>query len=299
MNFRFLSNNPDENFNTPKKVSLDEIENKVIENSRLLVAEAITKRGHEKPPFLPEEFTQLIGVKKISKEDLGELGGILLRYSDGYVIKINNRHNPTRQSFSCSHEVGHILLSELNPESRIKDTEFRSGKFDPQKFDRDRSKAMEHLCDVAASELLMPENVFKTYLSGSDISINSLERLAGIFKTSIEATAIRIAETSPNPCVAMLWKQQPGNSNILQLSWQIGPGRKQSSKHRYYPVHSFVSNNSAVYKTYQSNEVTKCYKTFKTNSGNQRFLMESKGYGHGKARHVISFAFPSIQRKQD
>lgn len=296
MNNSCLPSNSYENSDTQGTHSLEQVENKIIERSRLLVTRVINKRGHDKPPFLSEEFSHLVDVKKILKEDLGELGGILLRYSDGYVIKVNKNHPMTRQNFSFFHEVGHILLDDL--ESCIAKIDFRSGTFNPQMVDRERSKSIEHLCDVAASELLMPENVFKTYLSDSDISINSLEMLARIFNTSIQTTAIRIAETSLKPCISMLWKQQPGNSNILRSAWQIGPGRKQSSKNRYYLMQSFVGNSSALYKSYQSNEITKCYKTFKTFSGNQRFSMESKGYGHGKLRHVISLVFPLIQKNK-
>lgn len=296
MNTNFLQNNPYKYLDSSVNPTLEEVENGVIEASRLLISKAIRNRGNEKPPFLSDEFTHLVGVTKILREDLGELGGILLRYSDGYVIKVNKRHPPTRQNFSCLHEIGHILLSELNIESCLSEKiEFRTRTFDPQKTERDRNKAREHLCDIVASELLMPENIFKTYLSSFDISINSLERLAHIFNTSVQATAIRIAETSTKPCITLLWNPpQNKNSHALRLAWYIGPGRKTSNRDRCFPLSELVTTSSVVYKTYESNQVIRGYKIFRTVSGNQRFPMESKGYGSGPTRFVISLVLPSV-----
>jgi Zn-dependent peptidase ImmA (M78 family) len=271
-------------------VNLEQATALIIEHSKQLVDLLIETRGHNKPPFLSEEFAHLKGIKKIIKSDLGELSAILLRFSDGYVIKVNEKHSLGRQNFSCAHELGHLLISDLELESRLQTVEFRT--FNPQAEKIAHAKAKERLCDIAAKELLMPEAVFKQYLSEFGISIPSIERLANIFRVSIKATAIRIAEVSPKPCISLLWKHRPKKRvKGLQLAWCIGPRMGTSSKTNYEPVHKIATNTSALYQAYQGNNLIKCHKLFKIGTTTRYLPMESKGFGYDDKRFVVSLAF--------
>jgi len=259
----------------------------IIERARQLVNRLVEDRGHDKPPFLPKEFALLQGIKEIVKADLGEVSAVLLRFHDGDIIKVNANHPPVRQNFSCAHEIGHTLLSELKLEPCIEDIEFRT--FNPQARARARARAKERLCNAAATELLMPEMVFKKYLSGFGVSINLIERLASIFRVSVQAAAIRIAEVSIEPCVALLWRRT--KSKALQLAWRVGPGGKSRGKAYYIPVHTHVRCPSTLHKAYQYDSPVKSFKLFKLDNVIKRLPMESKGFGRGDARRVISLAF--------
>jgi len=275
----------------PVSLNLEQSTNLIIERARQLVNQLVEQRGHGKPPFLPGEFARLQGIKKIEKAALGELSAVLLRFHDGYVIKVNEKHHPSRQNFSCAHEIGHVLLSELNLEPCIEEVEFRT--FNPQAHAMARARAKERLCDAAAAELLMPEMVFKKYLSGFPLSISSVEWLANIFKVSIRAAAFRIAEVSVEPCIALVWRSQPGTkSKALGLSRRVGPGKKFRGKANYMPVHTLVRHTSTLYKAYQYDNSVKCHKLFRLDAGVKRLPVESKGFGRGETRHVISLAFP-------
>ncbi len=275
---------------SPVSLNLEQATSLIIERARQLVSRLVMQRGHEKPPFLPEEFAPLQGIKKFVKADLGELSAVLLRFHDGYVIKVNEKHNLARQNFSCAHEIGHALLSELKIELCIEDVEFRT--FNPQAPAIARARAKERLCNVAAAELLMPEMVFKKYLSGFGVSINSIEWLANIFRVSISSTAIRIAELSTEPCIALLWRPQPGTkSKALRLAWHIGPGNRSRIKVNYVPKHTLARHTSTLYKAYQYDSLVKCRKDFRLDAGIKHILVESKGFGRGEARYVISLAF--------
>lgn len=266
----------------------------IVERAKQLVSQLIENRGHDKPPFLPEEFARLRGINKIVKADLGKTSAVLLRFPDSYVIKVNEKHHPVRQNFSCAHEIGHILFSELKLERYIPSIEYRT--FNPQAQAIDRAKTRERLCDVAAAELLMPEMVFRKYLSGVGVSIDVIERLADIFRASVQATAIRIAEVSPEPCLALLWKPILGTkSKLLKLAWCVGSGIKLPGRSYYMPVHTNIKYNikypSTLHKAYEDNKSVKCHRDFKHGTDVKRLLMESKGFGHGEARYVISLAF--------
>jgi len=272
----------------PVSLNLEQANSLIIERARQLVHQLIENRGHDNPPFLPEEYAPLQGIKKIVKEDLGNVSGLLLRFHDGPVIKVNKNHNSARQNFSCAHELAHHLIRELKLELNTENISYRT--FNPQACALARAKDKERLCDAAATELLMPEFVFRKHLSGFGVSIQSIERLANIFKASVQATARRIAEVSPEPCIMLLWKPQLRTKG-LRLAWCIGPGIKSRSKAYYIPMHTNVRYPSVLYKAYEQDKHVKCHKKFKRGTDIKRLPMESKGFGRGETRYVISLAF--------
>lgn len=271
-------------------LNLEQTTSLILERARQLVNQLVEDRGHDRPPFLSEEYARLRGIKRIEKVDLGEVSAILLKLHDGDVIRVNEKHHPSRQNFSCAHEIGHALLSELKIELCIEDVEFRT--FNPQAPAIARARAKERLCNVAATELLMPEAVFKKYLSSFGVSINSIEWLANIFRVSIRAAAFRIAEVSAESCIALLWLSRPGTkSKALHLSRRVGPGKKSRGEANYMPVHALIKRKSTLYKAYQYDDPVKCHKLFRLDAGVKRLPVESKGFGSGEMRHVISLAF--------
>src|SRR3989304_2665441 len=227
-----VNNLPDDNPTSqvvPVSLNLEQATRLIVERARQLVNRLVEQRGHGRPPFLSEQYAPLLGIKRIERAELGEVSAILIKLHDGDVIRVNQNHNSARQNFSCAHEIGHVLLSELKIEPYIEEVEFRT--FNSQAHWIARAKARERLCDAAATELLMPEEVFKKYLAGFGISIRSLEWLADIFKVSISSAAIRIAEASTEPCIALLWRLRPGTkSKTLRLAWRVGPGKKSKGQ---------------------------------------------------------------------
>ncbi|MGB2800456.1 MAG: ImmA/IrrE family metallo-endopeptidase [Dehalococcoidia bacterium] len=235
--------------------------------------ELVKQRGREEPPFLAEELAPLQGIKEIVKTDLGEIDALLIRRQDGYIIKVNANSPATRQNYSCAHESGHTFLHELERGRLSNNEEFRC---DESSVSGDTK---ERLCQIAAAELLMPESVFKKYLASFGVSVSSLERLAEKFKVSIHATAIRIAEVSPEPCIAIKWKP-----------WQKTRSKGFIGFHLRKPI--YVRNPSSLLKAYESDSAVNSFKSFEIGGIRKRCLMESKGFGHYKKRHVISLVLP-------
>ena len=275
---------------SPVSLGMEQATSLIIERARQLVNQLVEDRGHDKPPFLPEEFARLLGIKEIVKANLGETSAVLLRFHDGYVIKVNQNHNLARQNFSCAHEIGHNLLRELKIELDTEYIEYRT--FNSQGCAEARAKARERLCNVAAAELLMPEMVFNKYLSDFGVSVHSIERLASIFKVSIHTAAWRIAEISIEPCIALRW--QPWlrtKSKGLRVAQRMGPGRESRGKANYMPLHTYVRPPSTLHKAYQDDSPIKSFKLFKVDNAVKRLPVESKGFGRGETRYVISLAF--------
>ena len=271
-------------------LNLEQAISLIIERARQLVNQLMEDRGHDKPPFLPQEFLPLAGIKKIVPANLGQASAVLLRFNDGYVIKVNEKHHPARQNFSCAHEIGHTLFSELKLGRYTNSIEYRT--FNPDGEGKARARAREHLCDIAATELLLPEFVFRKYLSGFGVSVHAIERLANIFRSSIRAVTWRIAEVSEEPCIALFWQPWPKNKfKGLRLAWRVGPGRKSRGKDKYMPLHTYVRPPSTLHKAYQDSSFVKSSRLFKCDNAVKRLPMESKGFGRGETRYVVSLAF--------
>lgn len=278
-------------------LNLEQSTGLIVERAKQLVSQLIYIEGSDSPPLNPEKLASLKGVREIIKTDLGETGAILLRLSSGYIIKVNKKHHPVKQRFSCAHEIGHVLLDELEQEYILEREHYVGNPsyrfFGSPARKRIRKKPTERLCDVAATELLMPEMVFKKYLTGFGVSVHAIERLANIFRVSISTTAIRIAELSTEPCLALLWRsQQRARSKGLRLAWCVGPGRNLRGKGYHMPLHTYVRPPSTLHKAYQYDSRVKCHKLFKLDTGVKRLPMESKGFGRNETRYVISLAFP-------
>ncbi|MBA7694553.1 hypothetical protein ES703_103164 [subsurface metagenome] len=274
----------------PRVVTFEDATNLAIGRARQLVSCLIKERGHAKPPFRPEEFARLRGIKKIEKADLGNLSAVLLRFGSGGVIKVNQRDNQMRQNFSCMHEIAHDILRELKLQLDTNYIQYRTAN--PQALAREVSKARERICEAVAAELIMPEFVFRKYLSGFGVSVHAIERLANIFRSSIRAVTWRIAEVSEEPCIALFWKPWPKNkTKVLRLAWHVGPGRKSRGKDNYIPVHTYVRSPSTLHKAYKDDSSVSSFKLFKCDSAVKRLPMESKGFGRGETRYVVSLAF--------
>ena len=260
--------------------NLEQVTDLMVKRARELVTRLIALRGREEPPFLAEELAPLQGVKEIEKTDLGDLDALIFRSAEGYVIKVNANHPPSRQNYSCAHEIGHTFLHELEQRPVGDEAELRA--LESSMSGRDK----ERLCQSAAAELLMPESIFKKYLSRFGVSVTSIEWLAHTFRVSIPATAIRIEKLSEEPCIALKWK----------------PWHKARSKGFYldWPRHLLRSKyvrNPSLLKAYESNSAVKSRKSFDIGHTSKLCYMESKGFGRGSTRYVISLLFPERQNK--
>jgi Zn-dependent peptidase ImmA (M78 family) len=268
-------------------LDLKEATNLIIEKARQLWNQLVDYRGHSRPPFLPKEYSRFVNIKEIQKANLGDTSGLLLKFRDGYVIRVNEKHYQVRQNFSCAHEIGHILFDDLNLEDYIRTIEYRTAN--TQKTMDIQSRARERLCDAAAAELLMPESVSRKCLSTFGLSITSIEYLAQTFQVSIQAATKRISEVSIEPCVAIQWYPWP-KSKPKSLRPVIG---KQLSRNvNYLPLYEPIHVSSALYKAYQSDNIVKTWKLIRDSDTVKRIPVQAKGFGRGETRFIISLAFP-------
>jgi Zn-dependent peptidase ImmA (M78 family) len=109
-------------------------------------------------------------------------------------------YNPDRPSgrvaFSIAHEISHTFFPTTSGGARFREM-----------CDSDSREAneLERLCDLGASEILMPREEFRTEV-GREWSVSSVPRLVQRFGSSFEATLFRLASAYPGTAAAGLLK---------------------------------------------------------------------------------------------
>lgn len=115
---------------------------------------------------------------------------------------INANKPAVRQRFSIGHEIGHTLFPDF----------VRTVELDGPRWRRqlDAQSQVEQLCQIAASEFLMPHKAFQAEMEVRRVSLCSILELAELFNASPEATARRFVDISTARLVAafaaMKWK---------------------------------------------------------------------------------------------
>ena len=133
--------------------------------------------GVECPPTDLVDVGRKIGVREVVYESFPG-SGELYKVSDGFRIVCSSDQAHARQRFTVAHELGHVILE-------------RTGRNPPR-----TGPAVERVCDMLATELLMPASVFE-HLLPARLTIPGIVGLANTFQTSITSTAIRCAELRP------------------------------------------------------------------------------------------------------
>jgi hypothetical protein len=126
------------------------------------------------PPTDLIALARKVGVHEIVYESFPG-SGELHRVKGGYRIVCSSDQPRSRQRFTVAHELAHIILA-------------RTGKNAPRE-----GREVERLCDMLATECLMPTAAFESEIP-PDLTIRAISALADRFETSLTATARRCAE---------------------------------------------------------------------------------------------------------
>lgn len=127
----------------------------------------------------------------------------------GVGIRLNRCRPVTRQRFSIGHEIGHTLFPGYATEVR-----HRHGEL-PQ--DRPVEQEIERLCDIAASEFLLPVPWFE-HDAATVTRCEQFVELAARYGASRDATVRRFVDLSKRPAVAVYfgWQLKPTQESQLR-----------------------------------------------------------------------------------
>lgn len=150
---------------------------------------------------LPLDMELLAALRsiKVIREPLEEgVSGELIPVPDGLLARINASHTPGRQNFSIGHEISHTFFPgykeiAYRKEKNVYWTTENAGKA------KEANGEVEFLCDVGASDLLMPRAEFLKEMDRRRLSVTAILELAELFGASCEATTIRLVEETAAP----------------------------------------------------------------------------------------------------
>jgi Zn-dependent peptidase ImmA (M78 family) len=203
--------------------------------------------GWSGPPYCPKEFVSIFGIKcKEVDHDIDGEGRILLSRAKKLEIEYRKDRLPERQRFTIFHEFAHTLFpdycafipqhqsSPKNPPSPVK------------KFER--------LCDVGASEMLMPFDDFTADIQKQRfLNVESVHAFRERYHASIDATIYRLLDlmTSVGFAAAFLTDQRGINQGFGPL-WVKHSSRNSLFK-TYIPAGVTPPRDSVATQCYRNN----------------------------------------------
>ncbi len=159
-------------------------ESDVQQKARLFVSKVDTSKIHEDL----STYLYAVGAKAVYEElDEGE-SGYTIDVKGTPHITINAKETEERKRFTICHEIAHIVLGLPSSHGELPSWSFAKRDFN------------ETLCDMFATELLMPYTIFRAKIPNEEPSIQVIERLASTFKASFPAAASRYAALVDFPC---------------------------------------------------------------------------------------------------
>ncbi len=157
------------------------------EYARQFNPDAVAPFPHQR---IDDEFSDLeIYFAELEDEDVS---GATLYKDEKFIILINIKNHPTRQHFTLGHELGHYFLHKdiLRREKGIMDGEDVLDGNVLFRLDNATTQQIETEANAFAASLLMPSNlVYKAWAA-----TGSIQKTAKIFKVSVVAMSIRLAE---------------------------------------------------------------------------------------------------------
>ncbi|MHB8141064.1 MAG: ImmA/IrrE family metallo-endopeptidase [Vulcanimicrobiaceae bacterium] len=155
----------------------------IIERAREVTTRAID-RGWQGPPFDPRELAAILGIRVLPNAEVRD-ARISIEGGGTFIIEFNPTRPLVRQRFSLAHEIAHTLFPDCGDA-------VRSRAFHAHVSESDWE--LEALCNVAASELLMPAGSMpEDHREGS---IDDALAIRSKFNVSAEAVLIRTVQLS-------------------------------------------------------------------------------------------------------
>jgi hypothetical protein len=192
------------------------------------------------PPVNAELLASMRGITRVEQR-LQPWSGVLAPTDDGLVVGVRALDGVARQRFTILHETGHTLLPGFADTRQYRCSGLKTRE--------------EQLCDIAASELLLPRRFFLRDLLHAAPGLEGIETLAESYEASIEATALRAVDIQRDVAMLLVFKvahkpSEKGHEEEcepkLRMSWSHGRGDWP-----YMRQHKSVSDGSPIQRAHE------------------------------------------------
>lgn len=201
------------------RLNSDDPVTEILNRAERFVLNAM-QAGWSGPPFDPIKLAKLNGIDVAPASDVPEARIVPLRQKN-YRIEINPDKTLTRTRFSVAHELAHSLFDDCGEVIRNRLSKENQRESDWQ---------LEMLCNLAASEFLMPFADFSEVKS-TEADINKILQLQRTYQVSAESVLLRLARLTEFECLVFTASQRAKNRfsidySVPSRSWRhfIAPG---------------------------------------------------------------------------
>ena len=127
----------------------------------------------------------------------------------------------------------------------------------------------ERLCNIAASELLMPTSIFSKIVKDFSPSPQALKRISELFETSLTATLVKLQVLRLWDANFILWKFK---NKKLEPEWLAGHSHGLSYKPKFELLNY---NASGIYHTFLTGDDTSDFEWVSLNGGHKKRYFKS------------------------
>lgn len=166
------------------------------------------------------------GVREIKAPmvlDIDSCEGMLVRNPKDtaeWGIFYNGKASPARRRFTIAHELGHFVLHRGQRQSFNCDKESVYSGIDA-------IRAIEREADDFASNLLMPGDLLRDWISNQRIDLHVLSAIAKRFEVSFEALCIRFIKFTTQRAILVYW-----DNGYVKYEWRRSSAVKTRARIR-------------------------------------------------------------------
>jgi len=157
----------------------------------IICAKLLSESKNENFPISLNNLTKFLNIKTISNNSL-EKDALLFIKNSQYTIEFKNSQNWRRQRFTIAHEIFHVVLFDLFG--------------DIIDFNKVDLKRIEYICNLGASEILVPKWSIKKDTENSQISMSIINTMIEKYKVSYSVIFRKLNSLSPETSI-YIWKK--------------------------------------------------------------------------------------------
>jgi Zn-dependent peptidase ImmA (M78 family) len=219
----------------------------IIRKRALELIEYAKKFGWSGPPYDPRILASILGIGVKEKNLSPGTDGVLRTDGEGQLeILVNQGLPKTRQNFTICHEIAHTVFPDCFEIVRMRK---QTGKAENYYLE------LELLCNLAASEMLMPMDKFARDVVYHGYSLKSVYPLAERYGSSPEAVVRRMIATELEISCAVFFrrmnkpreeKSQAGDKSVAPRRMRVEYTVPSTDFPCFIPKFKSVPHNSCV-----------------------------------------------------
>jgi hypothetical protein len=240
------------------------------------------------PPIDPALVASYLGIPRVETVDL-DVAGCLVRDDAALTIKVRRSDARPRRRFTICHECSHTFFPGFRREPQY--------RCDPGHLVTPTNRPLEQLCDLGASELLLPRQHFAQDLADMAFGLQGVIELANRYEASLEATARRAVMLATRPTMLVVLEEinKPRDSigapPRLRVRWSCASGAFPFVR-RYKSVAAHSPFGRALHGEIV-NEITDIDEICTERLQDARISARLCPYGPNRRRRVLALIRPS------